>query len=114
MVCQSCHQQGVPSGQYCSGCGQRVTAQAYAVPQSRIYRAREGKMFAGVCAGFAAAYGWDVILVRLMVVALVLFGVGLMIPAYFIAWIVIPKAPFFYTTTYVPPAPPSEPTQVVA
>src|ERR1700761_7567919 len=102
MTCQACHQQGVSGGQYCSGCGQRFAAQAYAVPQSRIYRAREGKMFAGICAGFAAAYGWDVILVRLLLVALVFFGVGILIPAYFVAWIVIPKAPLLYTT-YVPP-----------
>jgi phage shock protein C len=113
MVCQSCHQQGVRGGQYCSGCGQQVVAQAYAVPQSRIYRAREGKMFAGICAGLSAAYGWDPIVVRLLFVSLVFFGVGLLIPAYFVAWIVIPKAPMFFTT-YVPPTPPNDSAQVVA
>jgi phage shock protein C len=51
---------------------------------------------AGVCAGFAQAYGWDVIVVRLVLVLAAVFGVGTPVLAYIIAWVVIPNAPVFY------------------
>jgi phage shock protein C len=67
-------------------------------------------MFGGVCAGFAQHFGWDVAFVRILLVVLVFFGCGTPILAYFIAWIVIPNEPYFYTTqpftqAYAPPAP---------
>ena len=111
MVCQACHQQGISGGTYCSGCGQPFTTQAYATAQPQLFRAREGKVIAGVCAGLAARYGWDPILVRLALVALVLCGFGSGILAYLAAWIVIPKAPLFFSATTPPPA---GPTQVAA
>ena len=111
MVCQACHQQGISGGQYCSGCGQQFVSQAYAAPQPTLFRVREGKVIAGVCAGLAARYGWDPILVRLALVAMVLCGFGSGILAYLAAWIVIPKAPLFYSVTMPPSVPP---TQAVA
>jgi phage shock protein PspC (stress-responsive transcriptional regulator) len=72
----------------------------------------QGKVVAGVCAGLAARYGWDPILVRLALVALVLCGFGSGILAYLAAWIVIPKAPLYFSA---PPPPASVgPTQAVA
>ena len=53
MVCQACHQQGISGGVYCSGCGQQFASQAYAAPQPTLFRARQGKVIAGVCAGLA-------------------------------------------------------------
>jgi len=111
MVCQACYQQGISGGQYCSGCGHQFVSRAYAAAQPTLFRAREGKVIAGVCAGLAARYGWDPILVRLALVALVMCGFGSGILAYLAAWIVIPKAPFFYSVTMPPSAPP---TQAVA
>jgi phage shock protein PspC (stress-responsive transcriptional regulator) len=66
-------------------------------------------MFGGVCAGLAQHFDWDVALVRILLVVLVFFGCGTPILAYFIAWIVIPNEPCFYTTQpfttrYAPPA----------
>lgn len=49
-------------------------------------------MIAGVCAGFALHYGWDVSLVRLVLLIALLFGAGTPLLAYLIAWIVMPKA----------------------
>jgi phage shock protein C len=49
-------------------------------------------MIGGVCAGIAQHYGWDVTLVRLVLVLCVLCG-GFGLLAYLIAWIVIPEAP---------------------
>jgi len=46
-------------------------------------------MLGGVAAGIAKTYGWDVTLVRLAFVVAAIFGLG--IPAYVVAWIVIPS-----------------------
>jgi phage shock protein PspC (stress-responsive transcriptional regulator) len=48
-------------------------------------------MIAGVCAGFALRYGWDVALVRLVLVLALVCGVGTPFLAYLIAWIVMPN-----------------------
>lgn len=50
-------------------------------------------MIAGVCIGFAEAYGWDVTIVRLLVVLSVLFA-GLPLVAYLVAWVVMPNAQY--------------------
>lgn len=50
-------------------------------------------MIAGVCRGFAEAYGWDVAIVRLLVVLSVLFA-GLPLLAYLVAWVVMPNAQY--------------------
>ena len=50
-------------------------------------------MVAGVCAGLALHYGWDLSLVRVLcALMIVLTGVGLF--AYLAAWIIIPDAPY--------------------
>jgi phage shock protein C len=56
----------------------------------RLYRAREGRIVAGVCAGLAAYFGVDPTLVRLAFVLVTLFG-GLGVLFYLFAWIVIPE-----------------------
>ncbi len=58
--------------------------------KKRLYRAREGRVIAGVCAGLAAYLGVDPTLVRLAVaVVAVMGGIGVLL--YLIAWIVIPE-----------------------
>jgi phage shock protein C len=48
---------------------------------------------AGVCAGFALHYGWDLNLVRIITaLVIVLTGVGII--AYLAAWVIIPEAPY--------------------
>jgi phage shock protein PspC (stress-responsive transcriptional regulator) len=50
-------------------------------------------MIAGVCAGFALHYGWDLNLVRIITaLVIVLTGVGII--AYLAAWVIIPEAPY--------------------
>jgi phage shock protein PspC (stress-responsive transcriptional regulator) len=56
----------------------------------RLYRAREGRVVAGVCAGLAAYFGIDPTLIRLATVILSFWGVGIVF--YLGAWIVIPEA----------------------
>ncbi len=59
----------------------------------RLVRPREGRMIAGVCAGFALAYGWDVAIVRLLVALSILFA-GVPLIAYLVAWVVMPNAQY--------------------
>jgi phage shock protein PspC (stress-responsive transcriptional regulator) len=55
----------------------------------RLYRPRQGRVVAGVCAGLAAYFGIDPTLTRLAVVFLSFWGVGILF--YLGAWIVIPE-----------------------
>jgi len=56
----------------------------------RLYRAREGRVIAGVCAGLAAYFGVDPTLVRLAFALVTVFG-GFGVLVYLGAWIVIPE-----------------------
>jgi Putative stress-responsive transcriptional regulator len=56
----------------------------------RLYRIREGRVVAGVCAGIAAYFGIDPTLVRLAFALFTIFG-GAGVLIYLIAWIVIPE-----------------------
>jgi phage shock protein PspC (stress-responsive transcriptional regulator) len=56
----------------------------------RLYRLRDGRVVAGVCAGLAAYFGIDPTLVRLAFALLTIFG-GTGILLYLCAWIVIPE-----------------------
>lgn len=60
--------------------------------RKRLYKSRERMIF-GVCGGIAKYFNIDPTLVRLIVVALSLFGIGTGIFAYIIAAIVIPNEP---------------------
>jgi phage shock protein C len=55
----------------------------------QLVRPRRGKMIAGVCAGLADFYGFNVTLVRLLFVIFGLFGPGEI--AYIIIWVLAPK-----------------------
>ena len=55
-----------------------------------LYRLRDGRVVAGVCAGLAAYFGIDPTLVRLAFALLTIFG-GAGILLYLCAWIVIPE-----------------------
>jgi phage shock protein PspC (stress-responsive transcriptional regulator) len=54
-------------------------------------RSRTDRMVAGVCGGAAAALGVDANLLRLGLVLLTVFGVGLGAVAYLAAWILVPE-----------------------
>lgn len=75
-----------------------------------LLRPRYNRKIAGVCAGFARAYGWDLTMVRLVLVLLVIFG-GTGVLAYLICWIVIPEDPtgLAYPQAQYPGQPPYAP-----
>ncbi len=56
----------------------------------RLYRLRDGRVVAGVCAGLAAYFGVDPTLVRLAFALLTVFG-GAGVLLYLCGWIVIPE-----------------------
>lgn len=56
-----------------------------------LVRSRKGRIVAGICAGAAEYFGWDVTLVRVIVavIAVITGGAGLL--AYLVAWAIIPE-----------------------
>ena len=67
--------------------------------QKKLYRVNEGKIFAGICTGFAEYANMDVTLVRVLWVVLALFGAGLIL--YIILIFVIPMKPVNQNTNVI-------------
>lgn len=66
---------------------------------------RNGKI-AGVCAGLADYFGWELWLVRVVALASVLLGFGSFLPVlYFVGWIVLEKKSVAETRKGTPPVP---------
>lgn len=60
----------------------------------RLYRSNRERVIAGVCGGIAERYGWDPVLLRIAtVLSFFIFAGPLIILAYIIAWMVIPRKP---------------------
>jgi phage shock protein C len=99
MFCTQCGKQIETGSRFCPACGTAVSSSqpwnssAAFQHATQLTRPREGRMIAGVCAGFAQHYGWDLNLVRIITVLIVVMtGVGAL--AYLAAWVVIPEAPY--------------------
>lgn len=58
----------------------------------RLYRNPDDKMLGGVISGMGAYWGWDVTLLRLLLLVVLICGVGTLIPVYIVCWLVIPEA----------------------
>jgi len=58
----------------------------------RLYRSRESKILAGVCAGLGDYFNIDPVIIRLLWVILTIAG-GAGVLIYIIAWIIIPEEP---------------------
>lgn len=58
--------------------------------QKRLHRSRTDKMIGGVCGGLGEYFGIDPTIVRVVWVAVTLFG-GAGILAYLILWIIMPQ-----------------------
>lgn len=59
--------------------------------RKRLTRDTEDRMIGGVCSGVANYLGVDVTLVRLLTVVGAIFGLGSLVVAYVVAWILIPQ-----------------------
>ncbi len=71
----------------------------------QLVRPRSPRVIAGVCAGFAEHYGWDLNLVRLIAVVVTLLT-GVTLIAYIVAWIIIPDGQYALPSAVAPPPPP--------
>ena len=58
----------------------------------RLFRDPDNKLLGGVAAGVAAYFGWDITLVRILMIILVFVPYCPMIILYVIGWLVIPEA----------------------
>jgi phage shock protein C len=57
-----------------------------------LSRPRNGRIFAGVCAGIARRFGLSRFLVRLFFVLFGLFGIGEIV--YIVLWVMMPNDPY--------------------
>jgi phage shock protein C len=99
MFCTRCGNKLDPSSRFCPACGATTNPAASPFATDPLYatgkltRSRTNRMVAGVCAGFALHYGWDLNVVRVITALLIILtGVGAL--AYIAAWVIIPEAPY--------------------
>jgi phage shock protein PspC (stress-responsive transcriptional regulator) len=101
MLCSSCRREIAEYSNFCYFCGSRqtqpasgTTAPAAPMAGKRLMRSSTDIKIAGVCAGFAEYFGWDVTVVRLLWVILTIMPVPFTgIVGYVVAWMVMPVAP---------------------
>jgi phage shock protein C len=98
MICSNCSKEITESSNYCSSCG---TRQRQRTSYRKLTLSATDSKIAGVCGGIAEYLDVDPTIVRLIWVALSVVPGGLVggVLAYLLAWIIIPKAPTFASTT---------------
>jgi phage shock protein PspC (stress-responsive transcriptional regulator) len=70
---------------------QQPQGPAYPTPR-RLTRSRDDRWLGGVCGGLARYAGVDANLVRLLVVLGTVLGLGSLLVAYLVAWVLMPEA----------------------
>ena len=108
--CSSCGNALPLGARFCSSCGSVVFgAQAYTyqpfTPQPRLVRPIYGRQFAGVCAGVARTYGWDLGLIRVLTVVSGIFLFPFIEVVYIAGWIGIPEEQLVMPGAEAPPQP---------
>ena len=101
MYCTKCGLELRGEDVYCSRCGISTGRGIAAITPRRLLLDKSNKKIAGVCAGFARYFEVDIILMRVLWLAISLCtGVGFI--AYFVAWIVMPADDRLTANGYVP------------
>jgi len=93
MYCTRCGVELDEKVHYCPACGhptKRAEAASNPYTEPRLALDTEHKKIGGVCAGFARYLGVEVLLIRIVWLALAL-GAGVGFVAYLVAWILMPK-----------------------
>ena len=96
MFCTHCGKQMDATARFCPACGAASQPVMYgrAPFPGQLTRPRHPRVIAGVCSGLALHYGWDLSLVRVIAVLTLFVSCGTAMLAYFLAWIIIPDAPY--------------------
>jgi len=94
MFCSHCRQSMAPEANFCPFCGTPAHPPAPFPASPRIVRPRHPRAIAGICAGFALHFGWDVLWTRVIFAALTLFTSGLNILVYLALWVILPDAQY--------------------
>lgn len=112
MFCSSCGSSLEPTARFCPQCGTVRSVSSTppaAAPFAGVFRGsgqlvrpRSPRVIAGVCAGFAEHYGWDLNLVRLAAVVVTLLT-GVAVIAYIVAWVIIPDGQYVLPMGVPPP-----------
>ena len=98
MYCPHCGKPLDETARFCPVCGTATQPMNFHAPppsmlRGQLTRPRHNRIVAGICAGLALHYGWDLSVVRVICALLIVFtGVGLIV--YLVAWIVIPEEPY--------------------
>lgn len=108
MTCCNCHRDIAEGSNYCCSCGanQFAFAAARSRASKRLMRSSTDTRIAGVCGGVAEYLDTDSTIVRLIWVLAVLFP-GTLLPAfvgYFLAWIIVPRAPLPFAAVQAAPS----------
>ena len=115
--CNSCGAALPSAARFCSVCGSVVAGvppvayqPGYPPPpffEQRLRRPVFGRQFAGVCAAFAKTYGWEISLVRILMVVAGIFLFPIPEIVYLACWVGIPQEQL-----ELPPPHPVPPHQV--
>ncbi|HJP75183.1 MAG TPA: PspC domain-containing protein [Pseudonocardiaceae bacterium] len=60
-------------------------------PARRFLRSRDDRMIAGVCGGAARYFGVDATLLRIILVAAAILGIGTGVLLYLACWLLVPE-----------------------
>lgn len=91
MFCEACGYEVEEQDAFCAKCGQSLKGESPRRRKRTCMREREGRVVAGVCAGWASYLGKDVTLIRILCVVLALvppFFPGA--TAYIVSWMLMP------------------------
>ena len=95
MFCGRCGKELGAEARFCSACGAPATAASGWAggghPAQTLTRPRGQRMIAGVCAGLAQHYRWDLTWTRVVAVLAAVFSSGAGVVAYIVFWIVMPE-----------------------
>ncbi len=107
MYCGRCGTEMGTGARFCSQCGTPALA-GYAAVGTRLERALGSRVIAGVCAGLARQYRWDLTWVRVLTVLAAILSSGAGLVAYIIFWIVMPEEPLMLPSPGTPSGAPSQ------
>lgn len=101
IYCSQCGKESVEDARFCSACGRPLApgATAYGAGPGvfsgsvfrTLMRPRAGRKVAGVCQGLANHYGWDVTVVRIVMVLVAIFGFPIGLIVYALVWLIAPE-----------------------